>query len=1161
MRILFIALLGACIRLDAEQALLLMRGVNSSITTGLGTSANLTTLPLRYEIVVKSMTPNGGPVSANLSLFVSTSIGLTVTTTGMLRANFTDAAAGATLETSIASRTGGFWARAQRDIVNRKARLEIQNLDGTDYVLEERQIMSPAITGNLNTLTMGSSSTATYGDFEIDKAGWCTTVVNAGAPPPTASNAAPCASYASYEFHGNSLDSSGNNRNFSFSPAPAYSFFSYSYPPYCDAGVEQSTRAGQAFTLNGANSYGIGSAITYTWRQEEVPDDPPAVITNRQAQSPTVIAPKAGSYRFRLTVTDQQARSATCVVEHGAVAQDAKGLVVFPNNAFRLHLAPLSSIGAGPFSYINAEHLHWADIFTSMLDLPDIYPGIWGGDVGTVELTNSSTAVKRLTGPQNLAAEVFCTAGTATPTRHLRIPALVNSDLELASCTTSAVTLSIPFTGVTGTYTYQVWSPLEAEWNVALGSVQFTRGATQMVRLSGPSFDGTLCSGTSVLTPPVLHHNTGTGSRKFIQITSCPDGDHADVAAAYRTALPDGTYTYARYSNAKSGNWVNGNANAVYYQAGVALYSAYYRTGYRRYLRAARELMDRQYQQPFFDQGECGHCSLPRLRDYTGMFLRMHDGRPEMQAGLDRGIDITSGPRYEQTVGVIAGNPKGLYFPEVREASYQLDAMADSLLLNSNPVRRIEGGLLADLKGVLANRWFPQQWRNGAWYSMGASCTNLNGTGCTAQAYGATVTQGSKIVTAPAAGWTQSSFDGCMSDGATVVVASNLATLTTVYPIIQEVGEVIRIRGSNTAALNGASYTILSKPDARTITFTTSGVANGTYSNAGMQFGGGWCWFSFHDNIFSGGQNRLVAQSQDASRPVYPARFVSPSEIELKYPYEGVTSSTKWWSRSGSADASNVGGWFIVPWFQGLTASALIKAYDAVLPHDPEFAATIIPRIVANLNYAIADAPDGGINPNRLAPYYHTLGGGCAFPIDEGGPKCVQSSVSGDRDLWAEIIGPLAVAHSRGWANYSAPLERALGLAFATSASEAYYDGNYYRLNSAFSGASKLKWLGLHFGKGAVQKGQAALLGQVAEVDMRTVRVTLGQPSTAHPSCTAWRVTRLSPDGSVAQYSSTTSSVTITTDARLGAASYTQECLGSDGRILRASSLLNPFPM
>lgn len=70
-----------------------------------------------------------------------------------------------------------------------------------------------------------------------------------------------------------------------------------------------------------------------------------------------------------------------------------------------------------------------------------------------------------------------------------------------------------------------------------------------------------------------------------------------------------------------------------------------------------------------------------------------------------------------------------------------------------------------------------------------------------------------------------------------IVVLTNVGTVTTATAHGLMVGQTTTVSGSTTAALN-AAYTIVTIPSTTTFTITTSGVANATYNNGALSLSG-----------------------------------------------------------------------------------------------------------------------------------------------------------------------------------------------------------------------------------------------------------------------------------------------------------------------------------
>lgn len=87
------------------------------------------------------------------------------------------------------------------------------------------------------------------------------------------------------------------------------------------------------------------------------------------------------------------------------------------------------------------------------------------------------------------------------------------------------------------------------------------------------------------------------------------------------------------------------------------------------------------------------------------------------------------------------------------------------------------------------------------------------------------------------ASWYTYSLSVAASTLTSIVVATNVATTTTVAAHGLMVGQKTTVSGSTTAALN-ATYVIATIPSTTTFTFTTAGVGDATYNNGPLTING-----------------------------------------------------------------------------------------------------------------------------------------------------------------------------------------------------------------------------------------------------------------------------------------------------------------------------------
>jgi hypothetical protein len=212
-----------------------------------------------------------------------------------------------------------------------------------------------------------------------------------------------------WEFEGNLLDSSGHGLNFSggsvsYSATPAY-------PPACNAGTQQTFRAGYPASLDATGSYPLdgGASLSYVW---QLVSGPPGLSWfDRHVARPTIRGLVFGSYVFQLTVTDSGNQSSVCTVKDGAVATDDNNIVITNNPAVDTLLGPMVRYGANPWPWYDNRHEQAAVNQIAVLDT--YYPAWWDTPgPGTVSVTTGSRVV---VGSGTTFTTTFC-QGPANPT-------------------------------------------------------------------------------------------------------------------------------------------------------------------------------------------------------------------------------------------------------------------------------------------------------------------------------------------------------------------------------------------------------------------------------------------------------------------------------------------------------------------------------------------------------------------------------------------------------------------------------------------------------------------------------------------------------------------------------------------------------------------------
>lgn len=290
--------------------------------------------------------------------------------------------------------------RVQRDVANNQYTLEICNASG-----------GGCLSGTAHILSYGAQSWANWpisvnGTGKVAFIRWFSGVVPIGSPIP---NSGVLGDLGDWEFEGNVLDSSGHGLTFSGVP------FSYSatptYPPTCNAGVQQTFRAGYPATLDGSGSFSSdgGTALSYVW---QLVSGPPGLSwSSHSVARPQLRGLVFGSYVFQLTVTDSSNQSSSCTVKDGAVATDNNDIVITNNSAVDTLLGPMVRWGANPWPWYDNRHKAAAD--NQIAEMEVQFPAWWDTPgPGTVTVTNGSATV---VGVGTTFTTTFC-QGPSQPT-------------------------------------------------------------------------------------------------------------------------------------------------------------------------------------------------------------------------------------------------------------------------------------------------------------------------------------------------------------------------------------------------------------------------------------------------------------------------------------------------------------------------------------------------------------------------------------------------------------------------------------------------------------------------------------------------------------------------------------------------------------------------
>ncbi len=251
------------------------------------------------------------------------------------------------------------------------------------------------------------------------------------------------------------------------------------------------------------------------------------------------------------------------------------------------------------------------------------------------------------------------------------------------------------------------------------GSISVEQGSSTITG-SGTSFRTQFaCNGSDRL---MIHYPVPgeAPGRRVYTVVSCASDSQMTIYPAYDASSNANGVQFARASEQELSQWVNGSNNWNYYDAVMALYRAYYRTGFDRYRKAARSLADKWYVYPLdrgraWKTGSAYYMLAPRTQAMTGIMLRANDGKPEYWDAIT-------------TMGEWGNTWLSGWYPwnhlkevgELREQGYVSLATAQIAILHpSASVRtRFSNYALAQFN----NYWRPTQNLNGGWYfSLGAN--------------------------------------------------------------------------------------------------------------------------------------------------------------------------------------------------------------------------------------------------------------------------------------------------------------------------------------------------------------------------------------------------------------------------------------------------------
>ena len=177
-------------------------------------------------------------------------------------------------------------------------------------------------------------------------------------------------------------------------------------------------------------------------------------------------------------------------------------------------------------------------------------------------------------------------------------------------------------------------TPAAGTISVTNGSATVTGSGTNFISL----FD---CAGSDFILILYPLSGGGTGRRAY-RVNSCASPTSITIEMGYEAPSspisPSGVQ-YAKLSSDDWARWRGSSNNWNYYDAVVAFYRLYARTGNTTYRDFARDLADRWWRWPYdggraWTTGNGTWMLVPRVTAAMGLMLRAYDGKPEYWPGI-----------------------------------------------------------------------------------------------------------------------------------------------------------------------------------------------------------------------------------------------------------------------------------------------------------------------------------------------------------------------------------------------------------------------------------------------------------------------------------------------------------------------------------------------
>jgi len=248
------------------------------------------------------------------------------------------------------------------------------------------------------------------------------------------------------------------------------------------------------------------------------------------------------------------------------------------------------------------------------------------------------------------------------------------------------------------------------------GTLEVRRGSTE-IQGTGTAFKTTFkCDGSdNIAVHYPLDGDTGTprktGLRVYIVLSCASDTQLTIYPAFDATSIDWRGVPYGRVTNEQNGRWYNGSNNWNYYDAVLAYYRLYYRTGNEKYRNMARDLADRWYRYPLDEGRACldGYwCVAPRVKGLLGLMLRANDGRPEMWPVIVR---LANSDYVSFIQNWLPDQSQNVF--DLREAGYA--TWWQAVIAGMHPDAEVRQAALAKATNAFHKYWKPRQHPDGSW--------------------------------------------------------------------------------------------------------------------------------------------------------------------------------------------------------------------------------------------------------------------------------------------------------------------------------------------------------------------------------------------------------------------------------------------------------------